>query len=256
MAFKGKLWSVRVVEDEGAMLACRHERSKRMGVVALIGALILSVPAMAQQTATCPPARTPIKLNFKTEAPDPIHNHRLTIAGIANLLRSQGMPAPAGQRALGITLTKTMFGLQAASQIMTRGNGYCVYLTSVDVDFGWNRVEVYVPTDFPKGSCQYNVVLDHENQHVAINRALLREFAPRLRARLEAILAGTKPLYTRSPNGATDVALADLNKQLSGMLKEFESLQKSRNAGIDSPANYTALSGMCKDWDADGGAAR
>ncbi len=245
---------MRLREVDGAMLARRPERSKRGGIapvtaIVLAATAFFSAPAEAQQAGACPPSRTPIKLNFKTEAPAPIHNHRLTVAGIANLLRSQGMPAPAGQRALGITLTKTMFGLQAASQVMTRGNGYCVYLTSVDVDFGWNRVEVYVPSEFPKGSCEYKVVLDHENQHVAINRALLREFAPRLRARIEKVLAGTKPYYTRSREGGTDAALGDLNKQLSGMLKEFEALQISRNAGIDSPSNYQALSAMCKDWD-------
>ena len=239
------------------MLACRLGRSKRMGCLAAAGAaflaaLLLSAPATAQQPPNCPASRTPIKLNFNTRAPAPIHNHRLTVAGIANLLRSQGMPAPVGQRALGITLTKTMFGLQGASSIMRRGNGYCVYLTSVDVDFGWNRVEVYVPSEFPEGSCEYKVILDHENQHVAINRTLLREFAPRLRAQVEKILAGTKPFYTRNRAGGADAVLENLNNQLSGMLKEFEALQASRNAGIDSPANYKALSAMCKGWDRGG----
>lgn len=232
------------------MLAWRRGRSKRgafLAACALVPFLLCKEVA-AQQAAPCPPSRTPIKLNFKTLTPQPIFNHRLTVQGIANLLRSQGMGAPDGVRALGITLTKTMFGLQGGSSAVKRGNGFCVYLTSVDVDFGYNRVEVYVPSEFPKGSCEYNVVLDHENQHVANNRAVLREFAPRMRARVEVILSQTKPIVASSVQGSADLALEGLNRQLSGMLKEFETMHATRNAAIDSPANYRALSALCKDW--------
>lgn len=236
--------------ETAAMLAWRHRRSKRAALAALlICSLVMSgAAAAAQQAPVCPPSRTPIKLNFKTLTPAPIHNHRLTVQGIANLLRSQGQPAPAGERALGITLTKTVFGLQGATSAIKRGNGFCVYLSEVDVDFGWNRVEVYVPSEFPEGSCEYRVVLDHENQHVSINRTLLREFAPQMRARLETILATTKPMFRRTLDGSADAAIEHLNVQLSGMLKEFDALHASRNAGIDSPASYSALSALCKDW--------
>lgn len=231
------------------MLAWGRMAGKRGAVVIGLAVTLLSTAAVAQQSRNeCPPSRTPIKLNFKTNAPEPIFNHRLNVTGIANLLRVNGMSAPTGQRALGITLTKTMFGLQGASAAMRRGENFCVYLTEVNVEFGWSRVEVYVPSEFPRGSCEYRTVLDHENQHVAINRRLLREFAPRMRARIETILRGYKPLAVRRPEGSADAALDDLNRQMSGMLREFEQLHASRNAAIDSPANYRALAAMCKDW--------
>lgn len=228
------------------MLACRRVAIKLSALLLLLP--LVAGQARAQQGADCPPSRTPIKLNFKTLQPTPVHNHRLTIQGIANLLRLQGGAPPSGARALGVTVTKTMFEVQGGSAAVRRGAGFCAYLTSVDVDFGWRRVEVYVPSEFPKGTCEYNTVIDHENQHVAINRALLREFAPRMRARIEAILARTPPVFVRRPEGSADAAVAGLHAQLSGMLKEFEALHAQRNAAIDSPANYKALTAMCKDW--------
>jgi len=235
-----------------AMLARPTWPGKHAAICAAIVAAVLAFvdkPAAAQQAGACPPSKTPIKLNFSTRAPTPVYNHRLTVSGIANLLQKQGQRAPAGQRALGITLTKTVLGIQGATAAVRRGNGFCVYVTSVDVDFGWSSVEVYVPSDFPRGSCQYNVIMDHENQHIAINRGVLKEFAPLLRARIEKVLAGTKPTFTRSSAGSADAAVGGIQAQLAGLLKEFENQQIKRNAGIDSPSNYAALSTMCKDWD-------
>jgi len=224
-------------------------QGKTIKLAALLAVFLVSAgPAWAQQAGPCPPSRTPIKLNFKTLQPQPVHNHRLTLQGIGNVARSQGAPQPPGQRILGLTVLNSAVGVQGASTAVKRGNSFCVYLTSVDVDFGWQRIEVYIPSEFARGSCQYNTVLDHENQHVALSRTALREYAPRARARIEAFLSAYRPVSVARPEGSAEAALAGVQTALSGILKEFQVLHAQRNAGIDSPANYKALSAMCKDW--------
>lgn len=223
---------------------------KRSAPLMLAFMMLSGAAAAAQgEQARCPPYGAAIKLDFVTKSPRPVYNHRLNIAGIANVLRTTGQAPPPHQTALGVTLTRTMFALQGASSSIKRDGGYCVYLTSVDVEFGWERVEVYLPSEFPEGTCEYRTILDHENQHVAINRAVLREFAPLIRARIETLLRAHQPIFTRSPEGSADAAIQGLHRHLSGMLDEFETAQSARNAGIDSASNYKALSTMCNDWD-------
>lgn len=226
---------------------CRLGKRSAAGILAII-ALSGGAHAAQGEQARCAPYRTAIKLNFITKSPSPVYNHRLNITGIANVLRSTGQAPAPHQTALGVTLTRTMFGLQGASSSIKRDGGFCIYLTSVDVEFGWERVEVYLPSEFPEGTCEYRTILDHENQHVSINRAVLRDFAPEIRARIEALLRAHQPIFARSPAGSADTAIQGLHQQLKGMLDEFEKVQYARNAVIDSPSNYKALSTMCKDW--------
>jgi hypothetical protein len=253
-AFTGILGRLGVRLEAGTMLARPSGPGKRIGLrgAAVLAALFLCTmlqPAAAQRAGACPPSRTPIKLNFKTVTPPPVHSHRLSLAGIASMVRSGDDPADGRNRTVGLTTLKAMSSLEGASTLVKRGDGFCVYLTSVQVDFGWEDMQVYVPSDYREGSCEYRAVLDHENEHVAIIRAALKEFAPRARARIESALAQTKPILVRGQNGSTEQALAPLHVQLSTLLKDFDALHAARSARIDHPSNYAAVTAMCKNWD-------
>jgi hypothetical protein len=242
----------RILQEEfefTAMLARRFNRGKRIGFRAAIHliAFLICAPALAQRPG-CPPSRTPIKLNFETRAPAPDFNHRLNLSGIANEARSQDARGEVPSRPVGLTTVDTMFGLKGGSSIITRGRSACSYLTSVEITFGWDRMQVFVPNEYPQGSCEYRAVIDHENQHVSIIRSTLREFAPIARARVESVLAQSKPI-SGGRDGDVDRALAPLKAQLTAMLTEFNALHSARSAHIDTPSNYKAVTAMCKNWD-------
>ncbi len=234
------------------MLARGIERSKRAAFAASILCFFSAHTALAAAAPSCPPSKTPIKLDFKTIASPATYNHRLTLAGIANLARSQGGQVAGGSRPVGITLANILYGVAGEVALAPQGSGFCVSLTSVEIDFGWNRMDVYVPTEFPEGSCEYRAVRDHENQHVSIFRASLAEFAPRARARIEAALARTKPFASRSRNGTVQTALGLVNAELSALRQEFNALHGARNARIDTPSNYAAVTALCRNWDGAG----
>lgn len=234
------------------MLTCGRKRSKRAAVAVLAAALFHIQPALGASAQVCPPSSTPIKLNFKTATPATQYNHRLTLSGISGLVRSQGGAVGGGGRPVGLTVANTLYGLAGGTTIASRGDTMCAYLTSVDVNFGWERMDVYIPSEFPEGSCEYRAVLDHENQHVAIIKSALAEFAPRARAQVEAVLAQTKPLATRNPNRATETALAPVRAKLTALLREFNDIHSARSARIDTPTNYAAVTAMCKNWEGAG----
>ena len=210
-----------------------------------------AAPAFAASAAApCAPLRTPITLDFTTQAPGPVYNNRLTVAGIRNLFATRG--APVGERhqkALGVTYVETVLGLQAATRIKPEGRGFCVYLDKVSADFGWERMEVYVAAEYKPGSCEYRMILDHENQHVAINRGALKDSAPRVRAALEAILRDQGPLYVTNPNGSADRALTAIHSRMTSALDGFQRVMAEGNAVIDTDSNYEAVSQMCEGWD-------
>ena len=214
----------------------------------LLSALMAGGAASAAAPA-CPSYSKPITLDFATLSPKPILNNSLNVAGIRNLFatRGQGLGGP-HQRALGVTYIQSIMSLKASSSATRVRGGYCVYLDTVGAEFGWRRMEVYVTSEYRPGSCEYRTVLDHENQHVAINRRTIKEYAPRARAALERILTEQEPVFTRDPNGAIDVALRKLHQRMDPVLDQFQAAMASSNATIETSSNYDATAALCPSW--------
>jgi hypothetical protein len=211
--------------------------------------MLAAAPSRAGQAAACPPYSKPIVLDFKTLSPKPVYNNRLTIQGIRNLFRSHTDPVLGPhERALGITYAETTYTADARSSATQTKGGYCVYLTSLDIQFGWKRMEVYVAAEFEPGTCEYRSVLDHENQHVAVNNGTLRDFAPHFRAEVEKMLRQQQPVYTRNAQAGMDAALANVNKGMSGLLNQFQGIMAQRNAPLDTTSNYEATGKLCQNW--------
>ncbi len=207
-------------------------------------------PADAAQPATCPPYRKPIVLGFKTLSPAPVYNNRLSIQGIRNMFgaHTEAVLGP-HESALGITYAETNYSANANSAAATVRGGYCVYLTDIEVAFGWRRMEVYVASEFEPGSCEYRSILDHENQHVSVNNGALREFAPRFRAEVEKMLRAQQPVFSGNAEAGMDRAMASVEEGLSALLGQFQKIMAERNAPLDSSSNYDATAKLCANWD-------
>jgi hypothetical protein len=229
-------------------------RTVRMAVVqsAALIAWAWANSASAQTAAQCPPLDEKIAVTLKISDPPPIYSNALTANGIMDLEQKRTGIVNLGKRGrtMGITSYTPRFQLAANSKAQAAGSGYCVYLTEVIADYGFNTHEVFIAKEFPLDSCEYNVVLDHENQHVAINRTTLAEYAPKVRAALEqAVAAGIGPIYSPTPRvGGTDV-LQRIAQQVAPVLRAAQQTQSKRNAGIDTAGNYHDTSKKCGEWD-------
>ena len=225
----------------------------RIWVIFAVGAACLwgsSFSLGAPAASTCAPSRKAITLDFTTKSQPPIYNNRLTVAGIRNLFATRGEPVSGPHtKALGVTYVQTVLSMQGSARIVPAGRGFCAYLDQVTAEFGWDRMEVYVAAEYKPGGCEYRTVLDHENQHVAINQATLRENAPRVRAALETILRDQPPIFVTSPNGGADQALAAVHARMNAVLENYQKDMGARNSAIDTASNYDATAQMCSDWD-------
>lgn len=74
--------------------------------------------------------------------------------------------------------------------------------------FGFERLIVEISSDYPKGSCKYDLVMRHEMKHVAHARGVLRAYAPKLAEALKAGVAAA-PLPVTQETYNSLVALSD-----------------------------------------------
>ena len=198
----------------------------------------------------CLPSTTPIRIDFQTRSPDPHYDNSLNVTAIRNLFRARGQ-AIAGPhtQALGVTFFTPAFSIDVNTRVVRSGDGYCVLPDAISAEFGFRSLDVYIASEYVPGSCEYRTVLDHENQHVAINRAALKDSAPQIRAALEVLLAYQAPVFDRDPQRATRAIADDLSHKMDATLEIFRKQLDDRNGRIDTDANYAATAELCRNWD-------
>ena len=230
-------------------------RMKFLILAPLVVALFLFLsfaqePAAVASQQACSPYSRAITVGFKKLEPPPIYNHNLSVSGIRNLFLARGQSiGSVHKQALGVTYSEIAFYLEGETSIVPQNGGYCVYLKNVKAEFGWKRMEVHVAMEYPTGTCEYNAILDHENQHVSIIKTALSDYAPKVRAELERQISRQKPIFTRRAASAADQAVEDLYGRMRGIVNRFQQAQAARHAAIDSNSNYGAISDLCPNWD-------
>ena len=221
-----------------------------LAVAVAAGAVLTVQPAAAAAQADCPPYDKPIRISFKTLNPDPTYNNTLNVMSLRDFLRTRGhVFSGQHQKTLGVTSYRTAFSLAGRTVAMPAAHGFCVYLSEVTAEFGYRDHDVFVASEFRPGSCEYKAILDHENQHVAINRAAIRDGGPRVRQELERLLQTAPPRFTRAPQSGTEGALSDIYARLNKTVDAIAAGQGAKNAAIDNDGNYDAIGDLCGDWD-------
>ena len=133
---------------------------------------LLNGPAQAQ-TNLCQPYEKAVRVSFDTRLIPATYNHTLSIKDVRELYTVRGQRVSrAHSNAIGITYAEISLSLSASTRSLPREQGgYCVYLDEVKADFGFEKFDVYIGREYQRGSCEYRTILDHENEHVAINNA-------------------------------------------------------------------------------------
>jgi hypothetical protein len=223
-----------------------------------MGLLLIIITALATglqkeavaQSRACPPYSKPIKLNFETKNIPTRYRNDLNVTGIHSVMRQRGQ-AISGKhsRTLGLTSSQLGFSLTGRTTANPVSGGYCVYVESVNAEFAYREMDVYIASEFRPNTCEYKVIMDHENQHVAINRNALREYAPLIRQELERQLSLLQPRFTANAQISSDRKMQDLHEKLDPLMDEMERVMSRQNSALDTDSNYTAISEMCKNWD-------
>lgn len=225
----------------------RKGTSFLMGVLAALPATVLPALDCPQDpSATLAPA---IHLTSKPLKPRYFHDH--STAQIAAMRRQ--WYAARLTHTPGLTMADNRLDSRLKLQGMSHGkNGpVCAWVVSVNVDFSWTRMDVYISSKYPRGSCPYQVILAHENQHVAINTAAFEKYkALMLRALLSATDLPTKanPMMAPSMRQAKAILSSRVNGIVMPLYTEFKQELLAENAKIDTPENYKRTQALCPQW--------
>ena len=150
----------------------------------------------------------------------------------------------------------TLFEYEVSSQydLALRSNRpagpYRFWVKTLNVQFKITRMDVYVSSQYPEGSCQYNVVLAHENTHVSINQRLYRKHMGLLRSALaRAALPTASHPWTAGSQAQAEAALdARIKPLLKRIEQGFAAEDRRENAKIDTTASYRRTSAKCPNW--------
>ena len=219
---------------------------------AILGVLLLMASSgwvSAQASSRC--ARIsdlpPLEVHMTVSEPRMDYRHDVDLLGlprIGNSLESR----PAGGKILGLTLHGEGFVYKYREKWIRQGDGpYCHYLISVDGELTLSQMTVYVASNYPVGSCEYNEVLEHENTHVRITRGMIDRYTPRLERALRMAAREINPVVTTEQSGQEEIARR-LNAEIRPVLQQFRAETAQANAVIDTPDNYRKTTARCKNW--------
>jgi hypothetical protein len=190
-------------------------------------------------------------LNLRLVQPRIVYHYDVDLFGLPKVERSSERP-PQGMILLGLTQISDHFAaLPSAGGLPGLRGGFCVWLTRVDALLGNPVMDVYVAQEYAPGSCEYNVILNHENTHVRFNLETLRDWLPALRAALtEAARRKFPAIFPKMPAGG------DINAYLFENVRSILVLMREdmakRNATIDTPENYRRENAKCHNWSRHG----
>jgi hypothetical protein len=185
-----------------------------------------------------------------TTAPARIHRE-LDLAGLSKLPgtetlgpggKLQGLTVVTHQLSYktGIALTHPLFGGPA-----------CAWIDHLTLDLTPSEIAIYVPSEYPQDSCEYEQILTHERLHEETHRETLAELTDDMRRALHRA--------DWLPERGTPLAVADrpeaerriesmIDKVTKPVYAEFKETLARRQAVIDLPENYQWTAMRCKNW--------
>ena len=154
-----------------------------------------------------------------------------------------------GSRINGLTTSELKFGLKAAFSMFELSSGVsCIQPSSINIEVYYDSHDVYVAQEFPVGSCQYSVTLEHEKEHVRINNEMLRASSRGLDRYLKEHLHGSFPQRVYSQTQGMNDALEEMSNVISKYTKEQSASVEVQHALLDSPRSYSEYASRCSRW--------
>lgn len=136
---------------------------------------------------------------------------------------------------LGLTHAETAFNLKLAPTFMTHPDGRVCAVLSLTLRIGLSNLQVYLAREL-RDSCRRNIVLRHEEEHVAVWRDHLRAGARLLLPLLQASFG--EPAYFGSRVEAEATVLSRANTLIKQKLDGLHEGIRFAHRQIDSPASY------------------
>ncbi len=218
---------------------------------ALLGLCVLALAPPPVWAQACPGRDRPVQVTLETRFDPARVNHSLPIERINALYRQTEGDATVrgGERAVGLTRTRSEFRFQTRTEMFQRADGrYCVYLRKVEASLSQVDTTIYVAREYPRDSCNYKVIYEHEKIHVGVYFFTQQDYADRLRTLLGRLVRGVNPRIVANREQARTIHAGAIEGGVAGLLDAMEAERKRKNAALDSPENYARERAKCPAW--------
>lgn len=172
---------------------------------------------------------------------DVTYNFKLSIAQISSL---SGQPATAQSATVGLTQSQFRLATSWEGQTLQDSSSrmQCTR-PSLVVDVSVGPQVVSVAREFPKGSCAFWEIANHELRHVQTNQAHAEQVAAELQSSLRSSFQN-KVFYGTQEELRVAFTKNLSNEWLPWGRARFDTV-KFQHAAIDTPAEYAKTAVMC-----------
>lgn len=123
---------------------------------------------------------------------------------------------------------------------------WCATIDKIKVTFGMRKpAEVYLAKELNKGSCAYDVILEHELEHVAIGVNAVRKGRQNIEAMLPELINNKFPIYGHSRGFVHDKSSKLIETSIEKFVNNAIFDADKANAKIDTLESYNELSHRC-----------
>jgi hypothetical protein len=213
----------------------------------ILAALAALAPSAAFGAAcTVPGHEAPPKVAVSSSVAEPVYRQALS----RHDLSRQVHPQESRDNDLGRARSDTL--LTVSPRVWTFGMGggrHCVAVESVDVTWRIETVTVDIASEYRPGSCAYQAIKEHEDEHVRLTRGAFAEHLPRLKAAAAELARDLGPAITTADGEAAAREVATrFTQTLQPVVDSYQREIGRRNAVIDTPESYAAVQRRCKQW--------
>lgn len=134
--------------------------------------------------------------------------------------------------------------------VMREGDYACLGVKEVVVDIYYAAV-VYIPSEFPRGSCSYNVTVEHEHGHVTTALDTIREYAAKYEPAIRETVEGMGPqgphIDDRSVlDDQVGVIEGQIGDAVQALFTELMETNQQRQYAIDDPKVLAKTWNRCR----------
>ena len=155
-----------------------------------------------------------------------------------------------GLFAAGLAVVEVVWEISLNTLSYTLNDGkICVVPSGIEVYIGYKDPVIYVDKSLKPHTCEYNLVVRHEQTHQQINKAALDYFLPMFYDAVARIAANIQPSEVGQVK-EIDRATADLTRQyalrLSPLIELFKKELMLEQSKLDNHTNYEMEGQLCK----------
>ena len=166
---------------------------------------------------------------------------------------AQLVKATEKETVLGVTIAPLTSDISFEIVSHIEENTLCVFIKTVKYTFGYPKQDVWIDNRYATGSCEYDTIVKHENQHVRYNNMAMKRYKRRFKLAVKQEYRNVSPLQIRNDAYASQRVQYWLKKindipYLTALENEMNQLLALKHGHIDTDHNYKRTERLCDNW--------